>query len=318
MKVTPLAFRRITTIAVICFALLVVTGGAVRLTGSGLGCPDWPLCYAHRATAAVSFHPLVEFSNRVVTVAVTIISVAAFVAALARVPRRRDLLVWSGSLVGGILGQIVLGGLVVHFTLNPYLVALHFLLTLVILAGALVLRHRASTSETEAVAIVGPEMLWLSRLLVGILCVLVTAGTIVSGSGPHAGGVGAKRIDVAFRDVAELHSTIALFLIGCTLATLFALHQAHAPDTVQRRARLLFEIIVLQGTLGFTQYFLHDAPVVVEFHLAGATAAWCAAITYYLALHRHPEMDETALLLRDRATVTNDSVSHVTELTSRI
>lgn len=278
------AFSRTAAVTVAAYALLVVTGGAVRLTGSGLGCPDWPSCYRDGFTAAASFHPLIEFSNRLVTVGVSVISIVCFLAALLHAERRRDLNWLSGGLILGLVAQIVLGGLVVLFHLNPYLVAVHFLLTLVVLGDALVLWHRSRTEAGRAPPVVGRDMIWLSRLLVGALTLVVSLGTIVSGAGPHAGAPGTRRIAIAFRDIAELHSSVALFLIGLTLATLFALHQAQAPDHVQRRARLLFEVLAIQGALGYTQYALHDAAAVVEIHLVGATSAWCAGLSYYLSL----------------------------------
>ncbi|MGA8296278.1 MAG: COX15/CtaA family protein [Acidimicrobiales bacterium] len=281
--------RALALATVVCYALLVVTGGAVRLTGSGLGCADWPECFRGHLVSPASFHPLVEFTNRVVTVAVSVVTIAAFLSAVAMRPRRRDLIGLGGALLAGLIAQIVLGGIVVLTKLNPYLVALHFALTLFVLAVALVMFHLSRTHATRRVAVVRDEVVWLSRLLVGTLSVLILAGTMVTGSGPHAGGKGAKRIPIAFRDIAELHSTIALFLIGCTLASLFALHVARAPSRTQRAARTMLEVLFVQGTLGYTQYFLHDSAVVIEFHLAGATAAWIAAITFYLTLHRHPE-----------------------------
>jgi cytochrome c oxidase assembly protein subunit 15 len=285
-SVSPLLFRRIVLVAAICYALLVVTGGAVRLTGSGLGCHDWPTCSRSSVTPAVSFHPLVEFSNRMVSVAVTVVSAVAFLASLSPSVRRRDLVWLSSGLVAGIAGQIVIGGIVVLTKLNPYWVALHFLLTLAIVADAIVLYVHASQGERAMERLVGKDLLWLSRLLLATITVLVMAGTMVTGSGPHAGGPGAKRVPESFRDMAELHADIALFLVGMTLALLFALHQTRAPGTVQRRARLLLEILFVQGTLGYTQYFLHDNAAVVEVHLAGATAAWSAMIVFYLGLHR--------------------------------
>lgn len=282
--------------AVVCYALLVVTGGAVRLTGSGLGCPDWPSCYQHRLIAQLSLHPMIEDVNRFVTVAVSVVSVVAFLAAVFRVPRRRDLVVLSGGLVAGLLAQIVLGGLVVLFKLNPYLVSLHFLLTILVLANAIVLYHRSGVDDARCArteALVGRDLVWLGRLLLGTLAVLSTIGTIVSGSGPHAGapstpGAPIKRIPIAFRDIAEVHVDVALFLIGLTLAALFAFHHAKAPERIQHRARLMLELEFVQGVLGYTQYFLHDSPVVVEFHLAGVTALWVAAVGFYLSLHDHP------------------------------
>lgn len=278
----------ILTALVVCYALLMVTGGAVRLTGSGLGCADWPTCSHNDLIASASFHPLVEFSNRCVTIAVSVVSVLAFLATLQRVPRRRDL-VWLGSAVlGGLLAQVVLGGLVVLFKLNPYLVALHFVLTLVVLAIAIVLRHRNAHADVAGELLIPRELLWLSRLQLAVLSALVLAGTVVTGAGPHAGGPGAKRIDVPFQRVAELHSTIALFLIGMSLATLFALHIAKAPAGVQRRARWFLELLAMQGVVGYSQYFLHDAAGIVELHIAGVTLLWCVAVAHYLGTYRRP------------------------------
>jgi heme a synthase len=285
----PKTVRALALASVVCYALLVLTGGAVRLTGSGLGCADWPECFQGHLVAPATFHPLVEFANRVVTIAVSAVTVLAFLSAFALRPRRRDLIGLGGALVAGLIAQIILGGLVVLTKLNPYLVALHFVLTLVVLAAALVMYHLARSHRTHREPLVRREVTWLARLLVATLCVLILAGTMVTGAGPHAGGKDAKRVPIAFRNIAELHSTIALFLIGFTLASLFALHVAKAPERTQRAARTLLEVLFIQGTLGYTQYFLHDASVVIEFHLAGATAAFIAAITFYLSLHRHPE-----------------------------
>lgn len=284
-SVTPQTFRRLALASVFSYALLVATGGAVRLTGSGLGCPDWPSCYHSRLTAAMSFHPLIEFGNRLVTVAVSIISIVVFLAAFGLHERRRDLRILSGGLVVGLLAQIVLGGLVVHFNLNPYLVALHFLLTLAVLGDAIVLHERSRTPSGERRLVVGREIVWFTRLQLAVLSVLLMVGTLVTGAGPHAGGPGAKRIAVAFRDIAELHSTIALFLIGLVIGALFALYQAKAPAVVQQRARTMLEVLALQGVVGFTQYFLHDAPWLVEIHLVGATAAFSAAALLHLSLY---------------------------------
>ncbi|MCU1491216.1 MAG: cytochrome oxidase assembly [Acidimicrobiaceae bacterium] len=281
-RISPSAFSKVASLLVVCYALLVVTGGAVRLTGSGLGCLDWPTCSQGHLIASSSFHSRVEFSNRLVTVAVSVVSIVIFLAAWWRSPRRRDLMVLSGIVLAGLAGQVVLGGLVVLFKLNPWLVALHFVLTLGVLAVAIVLRHRNLHGPSTGRPLVGNDLLWLTRLQFAALSVTVLAGTVVTGSGPHAGGVGAKRFPVAFRDAAELHSTLALFLIGVSLATLFALHHARAPGAVQRRARIFMELLALQGVLGYTQYALHDSPWVVELHMTGATLLWCVAVAHYL------------------------------------
>ena len=286
-SVSPEWFRRIVGATALSYALLVLTGGAVRLTGSGLGCPDWPSCERHQLTPQLSFHPWVEFGNRLITIAVSVLSIVLFLAALSLRKTRRELLPLSVAILAGLIAQIVLGGLVVLFKLNPYLVALHFVLTLGVLACAIVLFHQTRTGRGAKAPLVGSALLNLSRLVLLVLTGLVSLGTIVTGAGPHAGSNGTQhipRIPIAFRDIAEAHSTVALFLIGVVLAMLFALHEAHAPAASQRRARVLFELLALQGVIGYTQYFLHDAAGVVEIHLAGVTAAWSAAVAYYLSL----------------------------------
>ena len=136
--------HRLNVLALALVTLIVVTGGAVRLTGSGLGCSDWPECSVGHLTPAVQFHGLIEFGNRLVTVVLTIVVAAAFLAAVFRRPRRRDLIWLSGGLVVGILAQAVLGGIVVYTKLNPYLVMVHFFATMVLLVNAVVLVHRST------------------------------------------------------------------------------------------------------------------------------------------------------------------------------
>lgn len=278
--------------AVIGYALLVVSGGAVRLTGSGLGCPDWPSCYQHQLTAAISFHPMVEFLNRLVTVVISVVSVLAFLAAAFRSPRRRDITLPALGLVVGLVAQVVLGGLVVLFKLNPYLVAVHFLLTLLILVDAMLMYHRSklpdSASPRHTVPRVGSDLRLLIALLTTSLGVVTMAGTVVTGTGPHAGGPGAKRIPLPFRSAAEFHSAMAWLLLGLVTASLFAFRHARAPEDVTRRLRHFFELVVVQGALGYTQYFLHDSPVVIEFHLAGVTALWLTMAALWFSLHEHP------------------------------
>jgi cytochrome c oxidase assembly protein subunit 15 len=283
ISISHKAFQRLALALAALYALLVVTGGAVRLSGSGLGCPDWPSCYQNKLTAAVSFHPLIEFGNRLVTVGVSVVSIVVFLAALSLQPKRKEIRGLAFGIILGLVAQIVLGGLVVLFKLNPYLVAVHFLLTLVVLAIAILLYCFARRDPGPLHKTVSKEVLWFTRLQLGVLSILLVAGTFVTGSGPHAGGPGAKRIPVAFRDMAELHSTIALFLIGLSLGGLFVLHLGEAPYGIQRQARTVLEIYAVQGLLGYLQYALHDAPVVVEFHLIFATSAFGATLILYLA-----------------------------------
>jgi heme a synthase len=297
--------RKVALASVLGYALLMVSGGAVRLTGSGLGCPDWPTCYQHQISATLSFHPMVEFTNRLVTICVTVVSVLAFLVALRRSPLRRDLCWLAGGLVAGVAAQIVLGGIVVLSGLNPYLVACHFLLTIPVLADAVVLYHRSGIGierdENIAIPLVPTDLRWLSRGLLAVLGVTCAVGTMVAGTGPHAGAVLShgkyvERIPVAFRDIAEAHSDVAIFLIGLSLASLFAFHRANIPHVAQRRLRLLFELLVLQGIIGYVQFFLHDAAWVIEFHILGVTGLWVTAVGFYVSLHRHPVREADAPL----------------------
>ncbi len=285
---SPSAFRRVALGAVVALSAIVVTGGAVRLTGSGLGCPDWPTCQGRRVVAAWSLHPMVEFANRVVVSLVTLGVVLVLLAALARRPRRRDLAWLSAGLVAGVLAQIVLGGLTVLLKLAPALVMAHFLVSLVVLGDAVVLHRRAGLPDTAARPVVGPDLVRLSRIILAMVAVVVALGTAVTGSGPHAGDVHAKRLDVSFHGMAEVHSTAVMLLVGLTLAALFALHQAGAPAGVQRRGRILLEVMAAQAVLGYTQYFTRVPAVLVGLHIAGATAVWVAALRFHLGLFSRP------------------------------
>lgn len=288
LRLRPPVFRRLTLLALIALSLIVVTGGAVRLSGSGLGCPDWPTCAQNSYVAAFSLHPMIEFVNRVITIAVSVAVVVVALGSLARAPRRRDLTWLAGGLIAGVMTQIVLGGLTVLAKLAPPLVMAHFLVSMAIVWDAVVLYHRAGQPETAPRPMVGPQVVRLARLIAATLAVVIVVGTAVTGSGPHSGNTGAKRLPFRFSSVAELHATLVLFLIGMTLATLLVLHQAGVPAAVQRRGRTLFEIMVAQGALGYIQYFTRVPALLVGLHLAGATAVWIAAVWFNLGLWARP------------------------------
>lgn len=274
--------------------LIVITGALVRLTGSGLGCPDWPSCSHTQFTAQLSFHPLVEFGNRLVTVAVTIAVGLTMVASFLRQPRRKDLIWLSAGLVGGVLAQAVLGGIVVYTKLNPYLVMVHFLASMLLIADAVVLLHRTSRQygSDTGTTLVPRLVLLLSRGMLGLLALVLAAGTATTGTGPHAGNATgqlvAKRIPVALRDMAQLHADFALLLVGVTLSLAVALHAMDVPERVRRNARVLVGIMVAQVVVGYSQYFTHLPVALVEIHIIGATSLVIAAVLFHLNLTRHP------------------------------
>jgi cytochrome c oxidase assembly protein subunit 15 len=298
LTVSPSLSHRLNVLALALVALIVVTGGAVRLTGSGLGCSDWPECSVGHLTPALQFHGLVEFGNRIVTVVIVIAVAAAFLGALYRRPRRRDLVWLSGGLVVGVILQAVLGGIVVYTKLNPYLVMVHFFATMVLLANAVVLVHR-STLDYEPGSgrlLIARPLLRLHYAVLTVLCAVIAAGTATTGAGPHAGDasgqVAAKRIPIALRDMAELHSSLVLLLVGLTIGLVVGLHMGDVPERVRKAGRILLTVMVAQAAVGYTQYFTHLPALLVEVHLVGVTALVIAAVRCFLACTFHPrEMD---------------------------
>jgi cytochrome c oxidase assembly protein subunit 15 len=274
-------------------SLIVVSGAAVRLTGSGLGCADWPECSHGHLTPPLQFHSLVEFGNRMVTVLITIVVAATVLAALRRRPFRRDLVWLSAGLVAGILIQAVMGGLVVYSKLNPYLVMVHFLASIPLVVDAVVLLHRSSRdySPGSGRLLVPRPVLLLGRGLVALLAVVLAAGTATTGAGPHAGSaqgqVAAKRLPVTLRDMADLHSTLAVLLVGVAISLAVALHALDVPERVRRAARILVVVLVAQAAIGYTQYFTHLPVGLVELHVLGATSLVIGVTQFLLALTFH-------------------------------
>jgi len=289
-RVGPPAFLRLAQISLALIVLNVVSGGAVRLTESGLGCPDWPTCSARQVTPALSFHPLMEFGNRMVVVVLSITVGVTLVAALRRNPWRRDLVWLSGGLVAGVLGEAGLGGIVVYTKLNPYVVMCHFLVGMGLLSLAVVLALKAGRAGGPGRWLVGPPSRRLAGVLLGILAMAIAAGTATTGSGPHAGGADAVRIPVPLDDMARTHSGLVLVTGAVLLAELMLLYRSAAPEALQVRGRVLLAAMVAQGTIGYVQFFLHLPALLVGIHVFGATVVWSAALWFVDGLRaRAPE-----------------------------
>jgi cytochrome c oxidase assembly protein subunit 15 len=284
-RISPTGFRRLAYLAAVFLAVIVVTGGAVRLTSSGLGCPTWPRCTSTSVVAPASYHALVEFVNRMVTTLVGIFIGAVAIASMLRSPRRRDITVLSWSLVLGFLGQAVVGGLSVLYHLSPPWVMAHFLLSMLMLWAALVLVHRADPAWRPRPPAARRELVMLTRLLVATAGVVLFLGTVTTGTGPHAGsGAHVRRLHFPLERVTQLHADSALFLTGLVVATLFAVRLTDTTALLRRRAWWLAAMVGLQVVIGYTQYFLNLPPSVVELHIAGATALWCATVWLALGL----------------------------------
>ena len=291
-RLSPATYRRVTSLALVALAFIVVTGGAVRVTGSGLGCPDWPTCAKGRIVAPVETHALIEFVNRTVTGVVSVMVIVAVLAALRRRPFRRDLVWLAVGLVFGVVGQIVLGGLVVLFDLYPPLVMGHFVVSMMLVADAVVLQHRAGWADGSPAApavrpapAVDAEVRRLGSWLVVWAAVVLALGTVVTGSGPHAGsneGQFVERLPFALRDAARLHALAVWVLVALTLLTVWRARRDRVPADVLRRGSVLLSVMFAQGAVGYVQYFTKLPPLLVALHIAGATALWIAVLRFRL------------------------------------
>src|SRR4051795_2128667 len=199
MSVSPARFRVVALAALVVMVLIVVTGGAVRLTGSGLGCSSWPGCEPGHFVAPLGYHHWIEFGNRIVSGFVVIVSLLAVVAAFLRTPRRRDLTWLSAGLVAGVLGQVVLGALTVHFDLRPPWVMAHFLLSMLLILDAAALHWRSGQPDGPRRPVVRREVRVLVRAVVLLGGAVLILGTIVTGTGPHSGDDRTARFDLDLR-----------------------------------------------------------------------------------------------------------------------
>jgi cytochrome c oxidase assembly protein subunit 15 len=315
--------RRLAFASLVANIGIVLTGGAVRLTGSGLGCPTWPRCTddSWTATSEMGMHGLIEYGNRTLTGVLGVIALAGLVAALARRPRRRSLVWLATGVLAGIAAQGVVGGIVVWTDLNPSLVGGHFLVSMALIATAYAFwrqarrlpapegwttpqesgpgqggRHArrlpAAEGRTSPPAS-GPgrgtdgnpyptgvpaPLRTLAWVIVAVTAALLTVGTVVTGSGPHAGDAAVPRNGLDPERVAQVHADLAFLLLGLTVAGWFALRAVGAPRPVARASGWLVAAILGQGGIGLVQYFTGLPELVVWLHLLGSCLVWLAAI----------------------------------------
>jgi cytochrome c oxidase assembly protein subunit 15 len=255
--------------------VLVVTGGAVRLTGSGLGCPTWPRCTESSFTphGAMSLHAAIEFGNRMLTFVLVAVAVATFVAAWGS--PRRDVRVLAFVLALGIPAQAIIGGVTVLTDLNPWVVSFHLLCSLAMIGLSVLLLHRLTSPSVRVVR--GPVVV-LAWLVFAAAWVVLYLGTVVTGSGPHAGDEDAVRNGLDPLQVSQLHADVVFLFLGLTVGLWFAVR---AVGLSTRALRWLLVVIVLQGSVGFVQYFTDLPVVLVGFHMLGA-AVISATVTQAL------------------------------------
>ena len=273
-------------IVLVAVAAIIVSGAAVRLTGSGMGCPTWPTCEDGSLVprGATGSHGWIEFVNRTFTGVVSVAVAVAVLGSRRREPRRDDLTRWSWGLVAGVFAQALLGGLVVILHVTPIAVAGHYLLSAVLVWNAVVLHHKAGEPEGHRRRCATPQLLQRSRLLVGLGGLVLISGTFVTGSGPHGGDDAADRLPFAVTTVARVHSlTVWAFLVTVVLV-LRMVSRGDADPAVIGRGRLLVGVILGQGLLGYVQYFAGVPEVLVAAHVLGSVLVWIAALRFHLAL----------------------------------
>lgn len=272
---SPQVLRRLALLSVIVNVGIVVTGGAVRLTNSGLGCPTWPRCDAGSLVprAKLGINGVIEFSNRTLTVVVG----ATLALTLLVAWRQRRQVRLAVIALAGVPAQALLGGVVVLTDLNPWLVALHFLLSAAIIAATFLLWWRLGDRPFTDVPAAARVVVRLALAATGLV---VVAGTLVTGTGPHAGDLKngrVHRIDLPITGVVQLHADLVMILIGLTVGML-AVAFAIRSTALQRAAAILFGVELAQGVIGYTQYFLNVPPLLVGLHMLGACLVWIAAL----------------------------------------
>ncbi|MEU4085326.1 COX15/CtaA family protein [Streptomyces aureus] len=295
---TSRTVQRAALAALVMAVVIVVTGGAVRLTGSGLGCPTWPKCTddSLTATSAMGFHGAIEFGNRMLTYVLCAAVGWAIIAARSQKPWRRGLtrLGWAQFWI--VMSNAVLGGIVVLVGLNPYTVAAHFLLSTALITVAALMWQRTREGDAAPRPLVGKSVQQLVWFLVVASVLLIAVGTVVTGAGPHAGDSSeVERIPVGWETVAKLHAVLAWIVVTLTFALWFVLKAVDAPQGPLRRTRDLFLILLSQGVIGYVQYFTDLPEALVALHMLGSCLVWVGVLRVLLALRERPQEPLTDL-----------------------
>ncbi len=291
IELTPRQFALVALVALVALTAIVATGAAVRLSGSGLGCPDWPRCYGH-VYPPLKTHALIEFSNRLVSGSVGVIVVLAAAAAWRRRPFRRDL-AWLALLLPlGVVAQAVLGGYTVENKLAPGFVMAHYALSMLILVAAATLAWRARERRSPS----APEdrrSVWAVRSLLPLATVVVFAGTAATAAGPHSGGATGQHIKrLTFKGADTLNWTVHMhgaiaFALGIAAVAVWVLLERRQANAQARRAMSwLCVLIALQGVIGAIQFETHLPTELVWVHVALASVAWLCVVWAIAAIGR--------------------------------
>ena len=293
---TPVSMRRLALAGVIADTVIMSTGAAVRLSASGLGCPDWPQCSAADVVASKNagqtlLNTWIEFGNRLLNSPLVIIAALIFIAAWRFRPdgrRRRDL-VWLGAAQPlGVVAQAVIGGIVVLTKLNPATVSVHFLVSAAVVAAAVALHMRcaaiADTSLVPGTTPIRRDLRVISAALVAVTCLMLTAGTVVTGTGPLAGDAGVPRYPLPLEGVTQFHADIGWLLAGLSIALVLVLRLSAAPRRAVQAGWIVLAALGSQGVIGYIQYFTHLPAGLVWVHVTGSVLVWIAVLRLYFTV----------------------------------
>ncbi|MBB6171153.1 cytochrome c oxidase assembly protein subunit 15 [Nocardiopsis mwathae] len=266
---------------------IAVTGATVRVTSSGLGCSQWPKCteesFVPIDTGHSAFNAAIEFGNRTLTFVVLAVGVIVLVACLRMRPRRRDLIRLAAIIPVGVLGQGVVGGITVWTKLHPASVAAHFLLSMVVVVLTVAFYVRCREPQGPLRVTVSPTARRLATALVGLGFLLLVAGTVVTGNGPHGGDAEAPRWGFDMVLVARIHSTLAWSVLIGAVAMVLLLARGPASRTARTQAWLLIAVLLVQGAIGYTQYVMGLPEWLVVLHVLGSGLTWIAILRLYFA-----------------------------------
>ena len=293
---TPVSMRQLALAGVIADTVIMSTGAAVRLSASGLGCPDWPQCSAADVVASKNagqtlLNTWIEFGNRLLNFPLVIIAALIFIAAWRFRPdgrRRRDL-VWLGAAQPlGVVAQAVIGGIVVLTKLNPATVSVHFLVSAAVVAAAVALHMRcAALADVSGIPEATPvrrDLRVMSAALVAVTCLMLTAGTVVTGTGPLAGDAGVPRYPLPLEGVTQFHADIGWLLAGLSIALVLVLRLSAAPRRAVRAGWIVLAALGSQGVIGYIQYFTHLPAGLVWVHVTGSVLVWIAVLRLYFTV----------------------------------
>ncbi len=279
--------------------LLVVTGGVVRLTESGLGCADWPNCTKNSFIAPLKYHSLVEDGNRFIVSIVSVFIVLNFVWAL--ILGYKFAKFTSGIILGLLISQIFMGALVVYSHLYPPFVMLHFFLSILMIIAGVIQLHISSqmvnlqkTGRGKQIALTSSakhNLKLLSNTLIFLLLTVVIIGTAVSGSGPHSGSIGSKRLPISYIKIAFVHIGSVTLLFFCLIALLNYLNSLKFPKSVTKWGYFSIEIVITQAVIGLIQLLLHSPALVVGIHLFMACAVVSVVFEFVLLVKDHINSD---------------------------